>query len=164
MAGCLVAVATEPNSVRENDGTVQVLVTDEPSFRLKGEHLAYRVRSSFFSRRDEATQMSELFSCTVCESCSSCCCASLGAVCAPPALSVDQVAVMAHFLSSASFREICGARLFALAFTSMMCFALSEMFVVDSHNLSKTCFQTHRTHVMPSRAQSLSTTVGNSWL
>ena len=40
MAGCLVAVSTEPTSVRQNGGTVQVLVTEEPSFRLKGEKLS----------------------------------------------------------------------------------------------------------------------------
>eukprot|EP00752_Nemacystus_decipiens_P018692 g16756.t1 len=37
VAGCLVAVSTEPLSVRRNDGAVQVLVTEEPSFRLKGD-------------------------------------------------------------------------------------------------------------------------------
>ena len=37
MVGCLVAVSTEPTSVRQNGATVQVLVTEDPSFRLKGE-------------------------------------------------------------------------------------------------------------------------------
>ncbi|CAM9895691.1 unnamed protein product, partial [Hapterophycus canaliculatus] len=37
VAGCLVAVSTEPTSVRQNGGKVQVLVAEEPSFRLKGD-------------------------------------------------------------------------------------------------------------------------------
>lgn len=36
VAGCLVAVSTEPTLVRQKNGNVEVLVTEEPSFRLKG--------------------------------------------------------------------------------------------------------------------------------
>ncbi|CBJ26640.1 conserved unknown protein [Ectocarpus siliculosus] len=37
VAGCLVAVSTEPTLVRQKNGNVEVLVTEEPSFRLKGD-------------------------------------------------------------------------------------------------------------------------------
>lgn len=36
VAGCLVAVSMEPTSVRQSDGKIQVLVTEEATFRLKG--------------------------------------------------------------------------------------------------------------------------------
>lgn len=36
VAGCLVAVTMEPTSVRQSDGKIQVLVTEEATFRLKG--------------------------------------------------------------------------------------------------------------------------------
>lgn len=41
VAGCLVAVSTEPTLVRQKNGNVEVLVTEEPSFRLKGACLAF---------------------------------------------------------------------------------------------------------------------------
>ena len=36
VAGCLVAVSMEPTSVRQSGGKIQVLVTEEATFRLKG--------------------------------------------------------------------------------------------------------------------------------
>lgn len=40
VAGCLVAVAMDPTSVRQSEGKIQVLVTEEATFRLKGRESA----------------------------------------------------------------------------------------------------------------------------